>query len=94
METKGPTLEEIARIFDGPEAQVGLADIKEVPGLPIKHNNQTPLRPARSEVQLQDWRSGPGPEMGFGDIKESHTPPVRYDYRKEAPNVYAQEWRR
>ncbi|KAK8217256.1 hypothetical protein M8818_001509 [Zalaria obscura] len=30
IETKGPTLEEIAKIFDGDEAEVGVADIQEV----------------------------------------------------------------
>ncbi|KAK5722218.1 hypothetical protein LTR17_014321 [Elasticomyces elasticus] len=30
IETKGPTLEEIAKIFDGEQADVGLADISEV----------------------------------------------------------------
>jgi cytochrome c551/c552 len=29
VETKGPTLEEIARIFDGDEAEVGQVDIAE-----------------------------------------------------------------
>ncbi|KAK3061295.1 hypothetical protein LTR53_019827 [Teratosphaeriaceae sp. CCFEE 6253] len=30
IETKGPTLEEIAKIFDGENADVGVADISEV----------------------------------------------------------------
>jgi hypothetical protein len=29
VETKGPTLEEIARIFDGDEAEVGQVDLAE-----------------------------------------------------------------
>ena len=29
VETKGPTLEEIAKIFDGEEAEVGAVDLKE-----------------------------------------------------------------
>nr|OQO15976.1 hypothetical protein B0A51_17761 [Rachicladosporium sp. CCFEE 5018]OQO29356.1 hypothetical protein B0A51_03138 [Rachicladosporium sp. CCFEE 5018] len=33
VETKGPTLEEIARIFDGESAEVGLADTKDMPEL-------------------------------------------------------------
>lgn len=33
VETRGPTLEEIARIFDGENAEVGHADVKGVPGL-------------------------------------------------------------
>ncbi|KAK5170694.1 uncharacterized protein LTR77_005284 [Saxophila tyrrhenica] len=31
VETKGPTLEEIARIFDGDQAEVGVTDVKAVP---------------------------------------------------------------
>ena len=30
VETKGPTLEEIAKIFDGDKAETGVADISEV----------------------------------------------------------------
>jgi hypothetical protein len=30
IETKGPTLEEIAKIFDGEEAETGVADLNEV----------------------------------------------------------------
>jgi len=38
-ETKGPTLEEIARIFDGDDAQVGEVEVKEVPGLSNRSNS-------------------------------------------------------
>jgi len=33
VETKGPTLEEIARIFDGDNAEVGIAHVKDHPEL-------------------------------------------------------------
>ena len=33
VETKGPTLEEIARIFDGDQAEVGFAEVKGIPEL-------------------------------------------------------------
>lgn len=81
-------MEEIARIFDGPDANVGLADIKEVPGLPVKCDFRR-----QEPVHLPDWRNGPGPEAGFNDIQESYTPPVRYDYRKEEPQISMREWR-
>lgn len=32
VETKGPTLEEIAKIFDGDAAEVGIVDIDEKTG--------------------------------------------------------------
>ena len=32
VETKGPTLEEVAKIFDGEDANVGIAGIQEVKG--------------------------------------------------------------
>lgn len=58
METKGPTLEEIARIFDGASANVGLADIKEVPGLPVRYDYRRESAEVHSAgMQLQDWDS-------------------------------------
>lgn len=40
VETKGPTLEEIAKIFDGENAEVGEVDLMKV-GLPITARNQS-----------------------------------------------------
>ncbi|KAI7175511.1 hypothetical protein KC352_g24249 [Hortaea werneckii] len=37
VETRGPTLEEIARIFDGDNAEVGAVHVKDEPGLSNDH---------------------------------------------------------
>jgi len=39
VETRGPTLEEVARIFDGDNAEVGDVDVKNAPGLSNRNNS-------------------------------------------------------
>ncbi|KAK3047362.1 hypothetical protein LTR09_011234 [Extremus antarcticus] len=39
VETRGPTLKEVARIFDGDIAEVGDVDVKNAPGLSNRNNS-------------------------------------------------------
>lgn len=53
VETKGPTLEEIAKIFDGDDAEVGEVDPMKV-GLPVTARNQSLSEKVETRVEHRD----------------------------------------
>jgi len=57
IETKGPTLEEIAKIFDGEDADVGLADFEDVKhdmrGVTFEEKEQSTMHVEATAGKLQ-----------------------------------------